>query len=293
MKILVIYNPVSGSRWFDRAGKIKKYLADKQIKYEWFETQAVPQQDFSFIKNNKYERVLVVGGDGTVREVAQFFIKEKITIPLAIIPAGSANVLAFTLGVPLFPLVNCLDFALTVESQPLDAISVNREHYALICAGQGYDTSLMNNATRPLKKTYGFGAYIISFVRTFFIYFNHRYTIVIDGQRYETIGKIALVLNGLSVLGLPLDKKISPSDGVLDVVVFNPRSFWDMLRAVMYSMWQGIERTPRVQIFSGKEISVNQRKGKFIQVDGEVFHAKNLQLSVLPAAINIVYNKKF
>ncbi len=293
MKIFVIYNPVSGLRWVDNADKIKKILSDKEIDCTWFETQPVTRQDFSIFFQASYERVLVVGGDGTVRDVAQFFIENKISVPLGIIPLGSANLLALTLGIPLFNLANSLEFALNSSPQILDAISVNRQYYGLICAGQGYDTSLINQTTRKLKKQYGFFAYVISFLKTFFLYFNRRYTIVVDGKRYETVGKIAIVLNGLSVLGIPLDKKISPSDGILDVVVFNPRTLWDIFHALLYSFWQGIERTPRVQIFSGKEISINQRGGKFIQVDGEVFRAKNLQIHVLPSAINIVYKKKF
>jgi diacylglycerol kinase (ATP) len=293
MKIFVIYNPVSGLRWIDNASKIKKILLDRKVDYTWFETKPVPHQDFSIFFQEKYDRVLAVGGDGTVREVAQFFIENKILVPLAIIPLGSANVLASTLGIPLFPVVNSLEFALTCFPQTLDAISVNRQYHALICAGQGYDTSLINQTTRKLKKQYGVFAYLISFLRTFFLYFNHRYTIVVDGKRYETVGKIAIVLNGLSVLGIPLDKKISPSDGILDVVVFNPYTLWDIFHALFYSFWRGMRRTPRVQIFSGKEISINQRRGKFIQIDGEVFRAKNLQMRVVPSVINIVYKKKF
>ena len=293
MKVLVIYNPISGLRWLDSGARIKNFLQEKNITFTWFETQAVAHQNFVGLNCQEYDRVLVAGGDGTVHEVAQYFIEQKITVPLAIIPIGSANILALTLGVPLFPLVNALDVALLAAAHSIDAIGVNRQYFALICAGQGYDSSLITQATRKLKKQFGFGAYIISFIKTFFTYFNHRFSVVVDGRRHEVVGKIAIVLNGLSVLGLPLDKKISPNDGVLDVVVFNPRSIWDILHSLFYLLWKGANKTPRVQVFSGKEISINQHRGKSIQVDGEVYRAKNLQVSVRPAVLRIVYNKKF
>lgn len=293
MKVLVIYNPVSGLRWLDSGARIKNFLQQKNIDFAWFETKAVVRQNFADLNCQEYDRVLVAGGDGTVHEVAQYFIEQKITVPLAVIPIGSANILALTLGVPLFPLANALDVALSAAAHSIDAIGVNRQYFALICAGQGYDSSLIAQATRKLKKQFGFGAYIISFIRTFFTYFNHHYSVVVDGKRHEVVGKIAIVLNGLSVLGLPLDKKISPSDGVLDLVVFNPRSIWDILHSLFFLLWKGANNTPRVQVFSGKEMSINQHRGKSIQVDGEVYKAKNLQISVRPAALQIVYNKKF
>ena len=116
----------------------------------------------------------------------------------------------FSLGIPIVPPHRAIHFALNEKAQPLDMMRVNRKHYALVAAGQGYDAIFMKGANRKMKRKYGFFAYFLSFLRTFFTYYTHPYKIVVDGQHLQTAGKLAIIFNVLSLTGLSFGKDKKP-----------------------------------------------------------------------------------
>ena len=74
-KALVIYNPVSGAKSWKNLPQIFQNELDKNgYTYEWFETKPVKQQWMKPLFENKFDRIMVVGGDGTVAEVAGVMI---------------------------------------------------------------------------------------------------------------------------------------------------------------------------------------------------------------------------
>ena len=93
--------------------------------------------------------VLAAGGDGTVRVVADGLAGSKIT--MAVLPSGTANLLALNLGIPK-PLDQALDVALAGHTKTVDLIKISvdgneGEHYAVM-AGVGVDAMIMDE-TRP------------------------------------------------------------------------------------------------------------------------------------------------
>ena len=294
-KILVIYNPVSGQKINFYVPKIIKQVLEKnKFQYTWFETIPAKKQPLKQFIKKHFDCIIVIGGDGTVKEVASFMIENKIKTPLAIIPQGTGNILAHSLGIPIVNVYQSIIFALKKDPQPIDVMHINKKSYALIAAGQGYDSLFIKGATRRLKNHFGFFAYVFSFLKTFFNYKAHKYTIVIDNKRHHLIGKLVIVFNVLSLIGLPLGRHISPNDGKLDLIIFNPRSIFDVIKIAFLYPFRGYKSsTPKMQYFSGRNISINQKEGVHIQLDGEVVKSKNLQIKIKPKALNIIYNKKF
>ena len=290
-KFLVIYNPVSGAKNFRATPDlIKSFLEKKKIEFVWFETLAKKNQPFEQLSMQNFDRIIVVGGDGTVRELATFIIKKSIKVPMAIIPQGTGNLLATSLGIPLLSTSSALNYAVESSFKPIDAIRINEDHFALVAAGQGYDSLFISGATRTLKRKYGFFAYVLSFLRTFFTYVNKKYHISIDGKQIKTSAKLVLLLNTLSFSGIPLHKKISPHDGLLDLLILRPRTLWDLIKMLVLYPFHGV-KSPKIQYFQGKEIVIKQLGGRKIQMDGEVFSARELRASIVPNALNIVYEK--
>lgn len=295
MHVLVIYNPVAGPktlRW--NASVIQKYLHQKKIHYTWCETQPTPQQPFVEFQNTHFDRIIAIGGDGTIREVAHFLIKNKIKTPLAIVAQGTGNILATSLGIPIFPIQRALRYAIMQKPQPLDVMHINKKYYGLIAAGQGYDALFIKGATRKLKRQFGLFAYLFSFLKTFFTSMTHKYTMVIDGKKQHVVGKLAIVFNILSLNGMHIDRVISPQDGMLNIVIVHSRSLWDFLKMMGgFIRRHPLQKIPKIQSFMGKNIEIHQKKGEEIQIDGEVFTEKNLTIKTIPKAINIIYDKKF
>src|SRR3989338_2591593 len=103
-KVLIIFNPASGKRYpADYRQKfinqLKWHLPDASS--DWLETTPNLMAQLKTVNFKNYQRLIVIGGDGTVTTVADFLLNNKIDLPLAIIPQGSANVLASSLDIPL------------------------------------------------------------------------------------------------------------------------------------------------------------------------------------------------
>ncbi len=294
-RILVVFNPISGLTFLrpSRAA-IRREIERHNVRITWVETRKTVDDALWQAVRKPFERIVVIGGDGTVRDVAELLIEAKKHTPLAILAAGTGNILANSLGIPLFPLRRAIDFAITAPADPIDVLLVNKKRVCLIGAGQGYDTLFIQSAPRDLKKRIGSLAYIWSFIRTFLPYRAKRYTIVVDGKRYQVIGKLVLALNIFSLVGVRIERSVSAHDGVIDVFVLNPRTIWGVLMTGLgFLSRRPRSAIPRLLTFRGKRISIRQRKGKNVQIDGEVYGDKHLDIEILPEALTMVHRKPF
>lgn len=294
-RVLVVFNPVSGMTFLRPSrSAIRAELERHGTAVTWVETRAEGNDDIREALTNEFDRVIVIGGDGTIREVAELLLASGKKTPLAIIGQGSGNMLASSLGIPLFPLRNAVAFAMTAPADDIDVLSINGKRLCLIGAGQGYDALFIRGATRILKQRIGPLAYVWSLARTFLPYRAKRYTIVVDGKRHQTMGKLVLALNVFSLVGIPIERAVSAHDGWIDVFVVNPRTVWELCwTAAAFLTRRNRESIPRLQTFRGKRVSIRQRKGKGIQIDGEVYGDKHLDIDILPSALTLVHRKPF
>lgn len=282
-KVLVIYNPMSGARKLINAeALIKETLEKEGYAYDFFMTLPQERQPLERFLGKKYDRIVVAGGDGTVAEVTSFLIHNKLKTPLVIIPRGSANLLALSLGIPM-QVRWALLHGLKKEGKLLDAMCVNRKYYGMIAAGLGYDTMIMKKTTRTLKRKLGFFAYLWTVLKTIFVYRSQPYYISVDGYRQKVMAKTILAFNLLPMGDIKLIKpvigtSISPNDGLLNVFAVNPRPVRELFRFKKI-----------FQIFEGKQISIKTKKERHFQIDGNVYKGKSLTIDVLPQAIRIVY----
>ncbi len=282
-KALVIFNPMAGKKkLLNTRRTIETTLKKAGYQYDFFETLPVANQPLEQFAKKKYDRIVVSGGDGTVAEVTSFLIERKIKTPLVIIPQGSANILAVSLQIPLVPGM-ALRRGLKKEGRALDAMKINRKRYGMIATGVGYDTMVMAETPRYLKRKIGFFAYLWTVIKTILYYHAHPYKLTIDGKRFTTIAKTIMAFNILPLGNLKITKPfigtpISPEDGKLNIFSLNPKPVRNIL---------GFKRM--VKIFSGKKISIKTKKARRYQIDGNVFKGKTVTIEVIPKAIYIAY----
>jgi diacylglycerol kinase family enzyme len=293
MHVLVVYNPVSGLGFLRPSrARIRREFDARGAATEWIETDPDAPDAVREAVGRPFDRIVVIGGDGTVREVAQFLIAAKSRTPIAILGHGTGNMLATSLGIPLFPLGGAVEYALKAPVEEIDVLLVNGAHVCLIGAGQGYDALFIKGATRDMKRRFGLLAYVWSFLRTFLPYRSQRYTIVVDGERHQVAAKLVLALNAFGIVGVPLERSISAHDGWIDVFVLNPRTLWE-------TVWTGLgflarrprNKIPRLLSFRGKRVSIRQRKGRQVQIDGDIHPDKHLDIELLPLALRIAHEK--
>lgn len=237
-----------------------------------------------------YDRVVAVGGDGTISSVA--YALRDTGIPLVPYPAGTANLFAHNVGIPREPYELA---ALTMTGSPV-AVDIGELDYDggvgfLMMAGAGFDAALIDGA-RELKPLLGEGAYFLSAVQ------NLQPTVAtfilrLDGRRVATEGIAVLLVNLAKIqFDLSVTHGSDAQDGMLEVVVIKTRSVAGLLPAVWAALLDKLGEhaaRPGLEIHSAREIEIISEPPLPMQSDGEVIDRKTpVRARVLPGAAMIV-----
>ena len=210
--------------------------------------------------------VLASGGDGTVTACAEGVAGSGV--PLAVLPAGTGNLLARNLGLPL-ALDQALAVGLTGRDRRLDVGSANG-HPFVAMAGIGFDAMLLDSTGEPLKKRLGWVAYALSALR-------HlrarpvRATLRADGGRVLRRRASGIIVGNVGALqgGVVLLPGAEPDDGVLDLMVLTARG-WSGWLALTADVMLRRTRTGRVARSEFRELRVQLDRPQLWELDGEV-----------------------
>jgi YegS/Rv2252/BmrU family lipid kinase len=210
--------------------------------------------------------VLASGGDGTVTACAEGVAGSGV--PLAVLPAGTGNLLARNLGLPL-ALDQALAVGLTGRDRSLDMGNANG-HPFVAMAGIGFDAMLLESTGEPLKKRLGWVAYAVSALR-------HlrarpvRATLRADGGPALRRRASGIIVGNVGALqgGLALLPGAEPDDGVLDLMVLTARG-WSGWLALAIDVMARRTRTSRVARSEFRELRVQLARPQLWELDGEV-----------------------
>jgi diacylglycerol kinase (ATP) len=244
----VIFNPVKAN-----GAKLKKAVnaAAKAAGWAptiWFETteQDPGQRVAGSAIRRGADVVLVAGGDGTVRAVAEGL--RDSTVALAVLPSGTGNLLARNLNLPLSSLDDAIDIAFNGENRPIDLgiAEITRpdgdteEHVFLVVAGLGIDAKMIANTRSDLKKAVGWLAYIDGTLRSLPELEPVRLSYSRDKGPRRTLTVHTIMIGNCGSLpgGLMLIPDAKPDDGILDIVAFRPQGAFGWLRVWRKIAWE-------------------------------------------------------
>lgn len=292
----VIYNP---TKVFDRA----TFRRNLEWEFEsrgwldplWLQTRADdPGREMAqaAIKAG-VDLVVVAGGDGTVRVVCSELASTGVR--LAIVPAGTGNLLARNLGVPLDE-PSALHVAFSGKARPIDLVKVtiddepaSADHFAVM-AGIGIDARIMD-ATRPeLKRTVGSAAYFLAAPQQ--LASNPmELTFSVDGGAAQERRAMMAVVGNVGSLqgGIQLFPHASAMDGKLDVVIASPRRLVDWAPMLAKVLTRRPQDEGLVDELAGRSVRIEVAERMPYELDGDtVGTARVFEAEVVPGALQLM-----
>jgi diacylglycerol kinase (ATP) len=231
------------------------------------------------------EVVFVWGGDGMVQRCIDALAGSDAV--LAILPAGTANLLATNLQIPA-DLASAVQIGLYGERRLLDTGTVNGEHFAVM-AGAGFDARMIKAASRGMKDRFGRAAYLITGTRSLSAG-RAKAVITVDGKRFfkgrvscVLVGNVSKVLGGIEVF-----TGAQPDDGLLELGVVTARNSVDWLRTLGRVALSDADRSPFVTTTRGEKFRIRFDRPFPYELDGGArTYAEKLRVKVRPSSIRI------
>jgi diacylglycerol kinase family enzyme len=228
------------------------------------------------------EVVFVCGGDGTVMSAVSALAGTDAS--LAILPAGTGNLLAANLGLST-DLAAGLEVAVEGGLRRLDVGVVDGQHFAVM-AGMGFDAHMLDATSERAKARIGWPAYVIGGARHL-LDRPMRVTVRIDGgASMRRAARTVLIANvGRLQGGVRLLLNAAPDDGVLDIAILTPRTLRNWL-SLAWAVLRRKERVPSMEVFRGAKVEVISDRPQPRQLDGDPIEAdRQLLAEIRPDAL--------
>jgi diacylglycerol kinase (ATP) len=304
MKAYIIYNPAAGQR--DRADEIQQVA-------EWLRQQgweiACIEQTQGRGDATTYARkavalgcdvVFAAGGDGTMSQIVDGLVGTHTA--LAILPAGTGNVMARQLGLPIPNAIwphSLLACAQMLVEGYVRAVDVGRitlrgsslAYHFLCWSGIGFDAqvNLAVNAELERKRHMGMSAFVIAAFLTLRDYAGTSALLRIDGKR---IGRrmVMLVANNIQLYAAFM--RMAPTavldDGLLDIYCFRGSgTVTTLLHAARLLLGQHLQ-DPAVDVYQARHVEIKTYRPLPVHVDAEPIGYTPVMIDVAPRALRLV-----
>jgi diacylglycerol kinase (ATP) len=289
----VIYNPAKVTDWITFRRHVEYELKSRGWERAlWLETTSEdPGRAMTALAvRENVDLVLGAGGDGTIRVICSGLANTGI--PFGLIPAGTGNLLARNIGIPLDE-VAALDVAFDGVDKAVDLVRLQvddqpPDHFAVM-AGIGIDAVIMEGADPKMKKAVGSAAYFVSAAQNA----NHppmHATVAVDDQPpIRRRASVIVVGNvGFLLANIQLIPGARADDGILDVLVASPRTLRDWVRLTTRVLTRRRQPDEQLDRLTGRRVTITVEERDQFQLDGDtVGECNTLTAEVVPGALRL------
>ncbi|WP_414619535.1 YegS/Rv2252/BmrU family lipid kinase [Calothrix sp. CCY 0018] len=292
-KACLIFNPVSGSADPDQELERIKELLSTQFELDvQFTTEDVSADQLAQEAINKgdFEIVIAAGGDGTLSEAAKAL--GETTIPLGVIPRGTANAFASALGIP-DTLDEACETILSGKTRRIDIGKCNGRLMTLL-AGIGFEAETIEHASRDAKQRWGALAYLVSGIQQL------RELELFEAE-IETDDKIIKVSAGaLTVANAAPPTSIlaqGPAgilydDGLLDITIISSNTWASAIAASYHLLQTGLRgdaaKRDDIGYLRAKRVKITTEPPQKIVLDGEMIGNTPLEVECVPGGLTVI-----
>ena len=285
----IVYNPLKVPDLDDMTERVKTFMdANGWAEPLWLETTE-DDPGIGMVERALQEEcavVFVCGGDGTVMAAVTALAGRDV--PLAILPAGTGNLLARNLELPLNDEEAALRIGVSGRTIRID-VGVCEDRKFAVMAGIGFDAAIMRDAPEGLKKAVGWPAYVVSagkHLRGRGI----RVAITIDGGepmqrrvRSVVVGNVGKLQGGILLL-----PDAEPDDGQLDVVVIAPRHVLDWARVGSRVIRRADVPDRKMERFRTRHVVIEASRSQPRQLDGDVIEdSRTMDITIEEKALQV------
>lgn len=282
---MFIINPISGGKEkTDWEKRIREYFKESPHSMDFYlltgESDKISVQ--RHIEQVKPDRVVGVGGDGTIKMLAEIMYHSPL--PLGIIPAGSANGMARELGIPV-DIDTALDIVVNGMVKPIDVIRINEEEICIHLSDIGLNAMLVKYFEQSEKRgMWGYGKAVF---RMLYEKQKMHVTITTDTETIRRKAYMVVLANARKYgTGANINPEGDISDGLFEVVVVRKLNLIELFKAILTDK---SFHPNRIEVFSTKTVEMSTLKKAHFQVDGEYRgRIRQVNAAILPGCLKLM-----
>lgn len=308
---LVLVNPNAGLRagekdWPEINNLLLEHGFDFDVVFTNKPFQGI-ELSRELITEKGYQKIIAVGGDGTLNEVVNGIFQQQryasTDITLGMITVGTGNDWARMYGFPqkykkaIKILRNERTFLQDVGKVKYRYDAGDKSRYFVNMAGMGYDALIAKKTN--LMKAKGRGGtslYLFNLLTGLFQYENTRFNIIVDGQQVFDGEVFSMSIgickyNGGGMMQLP---NAIPDDGLFDMTIIKKTSKFRVVTNIKKLYDGSFTQMPEVATHTGKRISITAtpRHSIHLETDGESLGTSPLDFEIVPKAVKLIVRKK-
>ncbi len=284
---LFLINPRSGTRTGRQAPALQRQIADAATQHGWQVEPIITQYKGHSIELTRkavqegVARVVAVGGDGTINEIAQEL--RHTNTALGILPFGSGNGLARHLGISLQPKLALNQF-FTGHAKPMDYGFANEIPF-FCTSGVGFDAYVGDLFDKATKR--GFSSYVSITFKAYWAYRPVQYRINGEPKTLYTATFANASQYGNNAWIAP---QAHVADGQLDINLTRPFPLTAAPRIFSQLFAKNLDKSGYVELFRTQQITLEADEPLLIHYDGEPrqLDTNRLTVSIVPGGIRVV-----
>jgi diacylglycerol kinase (ATP) len=282
-KLLFIINPGSGDNKTDLREVINDYFRDREHSVELYSLPKKCAIDSlkSTIEKAKADKVIAVGGDGTLKLVAECLLGTDT--PIGIIPAGSANGMAKELGIPVSA-EEALDNCINGIIKPIHAVMVNDE-LCIHLADIGFNAYLVKKFDNLEHR--GMWGYAKAAWQALWSHRKMKVQFKIKDKTINSEAAMVVIANATMYgTGVKINPDGKLDDDVFELVLVKTYSVMEILKLKFTHLKLNPEN---IETFHASELTIKTKHKAHFQVDGESMGKVNhLKASIIQKAIKVI-----
>lgn len=290
-KVLVIVNPASGHYESEAVGAAIERAASADGRRPEFREVAAGESVAGLVRRalaDGFDMFVAVGGDGTVSGVVEGL--DGSPVPVAVVPAGTGNLLARGLGLPRDPVAAARLIAGDHAVRTIDAMRVQGRVF-ILNVGVGISSATVRDTSNADKRRFGRAAYVGTGLREALGFRPCRFTVTVDGRVTRLRATEVTVANCDFIGDIPWPRapEILPDDGRLDVCLVLVPTAGESIRSGIRAMRHRRKPLPNVRWLRARHsVSIDANRTLPVQADGDLIGETPVEVTVLPGAVRVI-----